>query len=456
VYALIAEFDPQRAAIYRRAVEEHQLETVVVRDGDSARNVLQTRGAPRLLLTDLSLPQTDGFGLIAELRRISPPDRTAVLVFSAFSELRSAAWNLRGTLGLFEVGEKNLPVEAVEQSIARALASVRRGPPEQAPERPDPELLFRKILVRTARAFRAPVVVLAVEMRDGRRVVAHVDIHASRSNSHLWSVIQQVSDTRQPMIVPDVNKQSLFGLPVDAPELGIRGFVAVPLLTSGERLVGVISLLDFKTLTLTPAQLDLLLDVSRKVADELERELNSHLAEAPATDQMRASQKWAQLARLALTDRLTGLSNRHAGERALQRDAARARRAGLPFSLALLDLDNFKQVNDRHGHAVGDEILREVSQVLASTFRASDLAVRWGGDEFLVLLPDVAAKGAAIFAERARLQIEALTFRAGNITISGGVVEMGKDESPRDALARADAQLYEAKRAGRNRVNATS
>jgi diguanylate cyclase (GGDEF)-like protein len=170
---------------------------------------------------------------------------------------------------------------------------------------------------------------------------------------------------------------------------------------------------------------------------------------------MRANQKWAQLARLALTDRLTGLSNRHAGERALQRDAARARRAGLPFSLALLDLDNFKQVNDRYGHAVGDEILRQVSQVLASTFRASDLAVRWGGDEFLILLPDVAAKGATIFAERARMQIETLTFSGGSITISGGVVEMGKDESPRDALARADAQLYEAKRGGRNRVKGT-
>ena len=208
-----------------------------------------------------------------------------------------------------------------------------------------------------------------------------------------------------------------------------------------------------KPLTLTPAQLDLLLDAARKIADELERELESDLAETPLGDQTRPNQKWAELARLALTDRLTGLSNRHAGERALDRDAARARRAGLPFSLALLDLDHFKQVNDRHGHAVGDETLRQVSQVLASTFRASDLAVRWGGDEFLVLLPDVAAKGATVFAERARTQIEALTFPGGNVTISAGVVEMGKNESPRDALARADVQLYEAKRSGRNRVN---
>jgi diguanylate cyclase (GGDEF)-like protein len=455
LYALIAEFDPQRAAIYRRIVEERRLEAVLVRDGDSAREVIHSRGAPALLITDLSLPQADGFALIADLRRTSPADRTAILVFSAFAELRAAAWNLRGSLGISEIGEKNLPLESVEQSVARALASIGRARPDDHSVRPDPQELFRKIVVRTSKAFRAPIVVLSVEMREKRRVMAHMDVHELHGSSHLWPVIQQVSHTRQPLIVPDVAKQSLFGFATDAPAMRIRGFVAVPLLTSNERLVGVLSLLDLKTLTLSPAQLDLLLFASRRIADQLERELEPDLAEAPATEQMRASEKWAQLARLALTDRLTGLSNRHAGERALERDAARARRAGSPFSLALLDLDNFKQVNDRYGHAVGDEILRQVSQVLASTFRASDLAVRWGGDEFLILLPDVAAKGAGIFAERARMQIETLTFAGGNVTISGGVVEMGKDESPRDALERADAQLYEAKRGGRNRVKAT-
>ena len=454
MYALIAEFDSQRAAIYRRAVEAHQLEAVLVRDGDSAREVLQTRGAPVLLICDLSLPQADGFTLIADLRRISPPDRTAILIFSVFAELRAAAWNLRGSLGISEIGEKDLPVESVEQSVTRALASIKRA--DERPAAPDPEALFRKVVVRTSKAFHIPIVVLSVEMREHRRVVAHMDIREWRSHPHLWPVFQQVSNTRQPLIVPDVTKQSLFGLATDAPAVRIRGFVTVPLLTSTERLVGVMSLLDFKVLTLTPAQLDLLLDAARRIADELECKLEPDLAEAAATEQMRAHQKMAQLTRLALTDRLTGLSNRHAGERALERDAARARRAGSPFSLALLDLDNFKQVNDRYGHAVGDEILRRVSQVLASTFRASDLAVRWGGDEFLVLLPDVAAKGATIFAERARLQIETLTFSGGNVTISGGVVEMGKDESPRDALARADAQLYEAKHAGRNRVKGTA
>ena len=222
MYTLIAEFDPQRAAIYRTAVESQRLEAVLVRDGDSAKEVLQLRGAPVLIICDLSLPQADGLTLIADLRRDFPHDRTAILVFSAFAELRAAAWNLRGSLGISEIGEKNLPVESVEQSVARALATVSRESGAEQRARPDPEVLFRKVMVRTARAFRAPIVVLSMEMRDDRRVLAHMDIHELRGSPQLWSVIQQVGHTRQPLIVPDVTRRPLFGLATDAPIVRIR------------------------------------------------------------------------------------------------------------------------------------------------------------------------------------------------------------------------------------------
>jgi len=124
-----------------------------------------------------------------------------------------------------------------------------------------------------------------------------------------------------------------------------------------------------------------------------------------------------------------------------------------PSKFALIDVDRFKQVNDRFGHSAGDDVLRQVSRVLTSTFRASDLAIRWGGDEFLVLLPDVPASGALVFAERARLQVERLAFPGvGNVTISAGVVQVRADEGARAAIRRADAQLYEAKRSGRNLI----
>jgi diguanylate cyclase (GGDEF)-like protein len=150
---------------------------------------------------------------------------------------------------------------------------------------------------------------------------------------------------------------------------------------------------------------------------------------------------------------VTGLANRHAGEQALEREFARARRTGAPLSLALIDLDQFKQVNDLHGHATGDEALKQVSSILTTTFRASDFGIRWGGDEFLVLLPDVPLAGAIAFAERARAQVEALPFRGiGSLSISAGVVQIQDDEDTAAAIRRADAELYEAKRGGRNQV----
>ena len=177
------------------------------------------------------------------------------------------------------------------------------------------------------------------------------------------------------------------------------------------------------------------------------------LAETDDAGTWRSREQWAALERLALTDRVTGLFNRHAGELALEREVARARRTRAPFSLVLIDVDHFKQVNDRHGHAAGDEVLKQVSSILTSTFRASDLAVRWGGDEFLVFLPDVPVGGAMVFAERARTQVEALFFDSvGAVTLSAGIVQVRPDEDARAAVRRADAQLYEAKRSGRNLV----
>jgi diguanylate cyclase (GGDEF)-like protein len=110
-------------------------------------------------------------------------------------------------------------------------------------------------------------------------------------------------------------------------------------------------------------------------------------------------------------------------------------------------------VNDLNGHAVGDQVLGEISRILRMSLRASDLAVRWGGDEFLVLLPDITLEGALAFLHRIRTQVEGLLLPGvGRITWSAGVVGVGPDEDARVALVRADAKLYEAKAAGGNCV----
>jgi diguanylate cyclase (GGDEF)-like protein len=452
-YALIAEFDRQRAELYREVVEGQRLESVIVRDGNSAKRMLQTRGAPALVICDLSLPYSDGFSLIKDLRQISPPEKTAIIVCSGFAELRAAAWDLRGSLGIFEIADKNITADALTRLVARALGGIVRNDNSSQPDADQPDKLLRQILFRSAETFRVPMVMLSIELRAQRRVISYMNVNELQGSPRQWPILQQVVTSREVLVVPDVSKHSLFGMSSIAPAFPVRGFAAAPMITSGGQLIGVMSLLDFEPLTLSPEQIDLFADAARRVADEIERQYQTELAGAELAEHLRSEEHWAQLERLALTDPLTGLSNRRAGERALDREVARARRASSPFSLALLDLDHLKEINDVHGHPVGDDALIRVSQILTSSFRASDLAVRWGGDEFLVLLPDVTLDGAVVFAERARQQVESLEFPGiGRLTMSAGIVEVGADENPRDAIARADAELYEAKRGGRNRI----
>jgi diguanylate cyclase (GGDEF)-like protein len=157
--------------------------------------------------------------------------------------------------------------------------------------------------------------------------------------------------------------------------------------------------------------------------------------------------------KMALTDRLTGLMNRRGLERDIQHELLRLRRYQTPLSFVLLDIDHFKAINDAHGHVAGDEVLRRVAGAIASSVRETDLVARWGGEEFLVVVPETAYTGALICAEKIRVRVASLGEQLGfPVTISGGVYQPGPGESVSDLLTRADARLYEAKRTGRNRI----
>jgi diguanylate cyclase (GGDEF)-like protein len=454
-YALIAEFDRQQAALYRRLVEDLGFEAVVVRDGSAAGAVLQARGAPPLLVADASLPGSDGFTLITELRQLVAKD-TAVVVFSAFPDLRQAAANLLLGLDVAEVHDKHLPPSVMREILERSLAARLRVHQAPAAEPKTPEQLSSELLQGMARVYQVPIALLSVGAREHRWFAAHVGLSESVAALHdhrEWrSALQQVMSSRQPLVVPDT--AVLGGALATVPAFRVRGVVALPFLTSRERALGVLALLDMKPLTLTAEQIDGLINLARPTADEFERR---YLADATGESPVRTEERWAELERLALTDALTQLYNRHAGEQVMSREAARNRRSGAGLSLALLDLDNFKDVNDAHGHEAGDRVLAEVGRILKTSFRASDLAIRWGGDEFLVLLPDVGLDGARAVSERIRMQVEALSFSGlGRVTLSAGVVEVERTEEPFAALKRADANLYAAKAAGRNNVTSSA
>jgi diguanylate cyclase (GGDEF)-like protein len=164
------------------------------------------------------------------------------------------------------------------------------------------------------------------------------------------------------------------------------------------------------------------------------------------------------LSRLSITDSLTGLRNRRYADELLAIEVLRARRYRSPLSVLMADVDHFKRVNDEHGHAAGDEVLRGVADRLRDTLRATDVGARYGGEEFLVILAQNDAEGAALFGERWRQAVETAGFplpggRQVSVTISVGVASFapGIGTGP-ELVAEADAALYAAKQAGRNRV----
>jgi diguanylate cyclase (GGDEF)-like protein len=192
-------------------------------------------------------------------------------------------------------------------------------------------------------------------------------------------------------------------------------------------------------------------------------ELRDVTAEREAQDRLDEARRALELAnaeleRLANTDLLTGLANRRRFLARLEEELGRARRHERPLALLLIDLDRFKEVNDRRGHPVGDKVLEAVGRSLVELLRPEDLAARYGGEELAVLLPETDLEGGRAVAERILGALRALEHRDEGgetfiVTASLGVAALARlDEPARDLIARADAALYAAKDDGRDRV----
>lgn len=158
-----------------------------------------------------------------------------------------------------------------------------------------------------------------------------------------------------------------------------------------------------------------------------------------------------QLSELSRTDPLTGLLNRRGLLDLLERDLERARRTQRSLSLALFDIDHFKRINDRNGHAAGDEVLRAFAGRMANESRKGDIAARWGGEEFVLVMPETSLPQATQVAERIRLatRITPLASSTGTITVSGGVAELNPaadtTQSVDQLVKVADRRMYQAK-----------
>lgn len=159
------------------------------------------------------------------------------------------------------------------------------------------------------------------------------------------------------------------------------------------------------------------------------------------------------LEKMATTDELTNAFNRRKFDQLIEAEVTRGTRYSTPLSLLMLDIDHFKRVNDTFGHEAGDAVLVAIAALVRSQIRAADSLARWGGEEFVVLMPTVDALGAAALAERIRAGVASHDFGpVGQVTISLGVAQYCAGETSDQLFARVDAALYRAKDSGRNRV----
>ena len=237
----------------------------------------------------------------------------------------------------------------------------------------------------------------------------------------------------RPLIVRDASTDERFqGNPLVTGEPHIRFYAGIPLKSSDGHNLGTLCAIDTVSRDVSDAEIGVLSDLARLVMNEIE------------------------LRYLARTDALTGAHTHRSFHLELEREFERSRRHSLSLSLLTFDIDHFKSINDTHGHAGGDAVLREIGLVVKSTMRLSDAFGRLGGEEFALILPETNNGGALLVAERLRSRLCETPLETGSgaitVTASFGIATQAPaDRMPYDMLKRADSALYEAKHAGRNR-----
>lgn len=249
-----------------------------------------------------------------------------------------------------------------------------------------------------------------------------------------------------PTAVGDVAVSDLADAPCNA-RLPLGAYLGIPIVVDAVKYGTLSFSSDEPRLPFTDDELLAMRLLSTLVGHELARDRDLRLYQRAQDD----------LDRLARTDALTRLPNRRAVTEALHWQVAYVRRSGMPLSVVLADLDHFKGVNDRYGHDGGDAVLRHFADVCRAQKRETDVCGRWGGEEFLFLLPNTDAAGARVFCERLgeALRASTITLPGGveiGVTVSMGAATVWSNESDESAVGRADAALYRAKAAGRDRV----
>ncbi|GBD99114.1 MAG TPA: sensor domain-containing diguanylate cyclase [Nitrospirae bacterium] len=262
---------------------------------------------------------------------------------------------------------------------------------------------------------------------------------SSGCKAKLTGILRKVYEDMVPARGDDIPSMPGFdGLPDNHPD--ISGIIVVPIILRGE-IIGELMVTDKNNgKDFTSEDEDLLLTIAFYLGLTIEK-VNLH----------------DEIVKMASTDGLTGLHNHRMLQERLENEIDRVKRYKRPFSLMMIDIDHFKNFNDKFGHQTGDEVLKLISAIMTKNMRSIDMAARYGGEEFAVILSETPLSGALQIAERIREQIKdnkiELKGEEVTITVSIGIAEFPEDGSTREGLiGAADKALYLAKRSGRNRV----
>ncbi len=329
--------------------------------------------------------------------------------------------------------------------IAQGVANVQERRRLEALDRfqildTGPEPQFDRIVEMTSRLFGTPICLITLLDENRQWFKAHRGVlvqQTPRSQALCDHAIRQTDV----MVVEDASQDARFAanpLVTDAPH--VRFYAGAPLLTRDGYALGTLCIIDHQPRQLAPLQRTILADLAGIVIDEMElRQANR------------------ELSLLAHTDPLTAVLNRRSFLTLAERELGRLRRNGSPASLLAIDIDHFKQINDRLGHEAGDRALMMFARRLSDEIRVQDVFARTGGEEFGLILPDTNSTQAYAAAERLRRAVEGAAFDLDGssltLTISIGISALHLDQGGiGGAMRRADAALYAAKHAGRNRV----
>jgi two-component system, cell cycle response regulator len=427
---------------------QHEYYTVMTANSGEAAIAKALSENPDVILLDVMMPGLDGFETCKRLKEDPATRHIPVMMVTALDQRED---RVRG----LEVGADDFLSKPIDDVTLLARVKSLARFKAVADELRLREAAGRRIGVIEGAMARelgtnARILIVEDDPRRAARIKRTLEVEQRPMLMQDSNALGPMGQTTVELMVISTSAQSFDGLRLAAHVRGQEGTRNMPILAICE--------VDDKPRALKALEVGVNDFIYRPIDDdELRARTRTLVKRKRYLDQLRVTVDSSM--ELAVTDQLTGLHNRRYMESQLKAHLNRNARGGPPVSVLIADIDHFKRVNDLFGHDAGDDVIREFAARLASNFRPRDLACRFGGEEFVVIMPETRAEDAVMIAERLRVSIEESPFVIGvardrlDVTCSVGVAIAGQYEQDCDILLkRADEALYAAKRGGRNRV----